>query len=439
MMKPIQWKKLTKAEQSKILKRPHKPGEDNIYQKVKDIIDVVRAEGDAACLRLTQKWDGVDLVSLEVSKEEFEEARQALNDSTRRAISRVIKQLEAFHEPQLQKELRVETSPGVLCESLPRPIQNVGLYVPGGTAPLISTVLMLGVPAKLANCPNKIMCSPPNREGRLAPAVLVAAELCGIYKIYKLGGAQAIAAMAFGTKTIQKVDKIFGPGNAWVTQAKLQVSQESLGALSDLPAGPSEVMVIADKKGNPITIAADLLSQAEHGMDSQVMFVCTDPLLMKQVYEAIQTQLKTLPRREFVEKALEKSAFIVVDQVLEALLIANEYAPEHLILQIEQPRHYLEVIQNAGSVFLGPWSPEAAGDYASGTNHVLPTGGYAKSVSGLSVRDFMKSMTVQELSRDGLRDLADTIRELAMLEGLEAHRRAVDLRLEGGDLCKTRS
>jgi histidinol dehydrogenase len=291
---------------------------------------------------------------------------------------------------------------------------------------------MLGVPAKIANCPTRIMCSPPRQEGGIDPNILVAAQLCGIEKIYKLGGAQAIAAMAYGTETIPKVDKIFGPGNSWVTQAKILVSQDAAGAIYDLPAGSSEVMVIADSSANPEFIAADLLSQAEHGGDSQVMLVCTDIDVSNKVSEAIERQIKVLSRRTIAEQALKNSCLIIVDNVIDAVGIANEYAPEHLIMQVEEPRRYLEKIQNAGSVFLGPWSPESAGDYASGTNHVLPTYGFAKNLSGLSVRDFMKTITIQELTRGGLTDIADTIRRLTTIEGLGAHKNAVDIRL-GGD------
>jgi histidinol dehydrogenase len=431
MLSLIIWKELLKNEQVKLLQRPAHENANDLANQVQTLVNRVRTGGDKACKEMTKQFDGVDLACLEVQRQEFEEARQQVSSSTRQAILRVINQLNAFHQPQIVKNIQVETSPGIVCESQCRPIQRVGLYIPGGSAPLLSTVLMLGVPAGIANCPVRIMCSPPLKNGSIDPNILVAAELCGIEKIYKLGGVQAIAAMAYGTATIPKVDKIFGPGNAWVTQAKIQVSQDVAGAIYDLPAGPSEVMVIADSEADPEFIAADLLSQAEHGSDSQVMLVSTDMNIAKAVNEAIQRQIASLPRRFIAEQALRNSCLILVESIAEAIDIANEYAPEHLIMQIEEPRKYLEKIQSAGSVFLGPWSPESAGDYASGTNHVLPTYGFAKSLSGLSVRDFMKTITIQELTKNGLADIADTIRELATIEGLDAHKKAVDIRLGG--------
>lgn len=431
MLTPIIWKELLRVEQDQLLQRPCRENEGNFLEQVQEIIDRVRSQGDVACLELTKKFDGIDLVDFEVQEEEFESARAKVSDATRQALLRVINQLNAFHSPQILKDIKVETSDGIVCESVSRPIERVGLYIPGGTAPLVSTVLMLGVPAKLANCSLSIICSPPQKNGSIDPAILVAAELCGIKKIFKIGGAQAIAAMAYGTQTVPKVDKIFGPGNAWVTQAKMLVSQNAAGAMYDLPAGPSEVMIIADSHANPEFIAADLLSQAEHGSDSQVMLICTDIDLSHKVSKAIERQIKTLSRRIIAEQSLKNSYLIIVDSIFDAVDIANDYAPEHLIMQVEQPRRYLKKIQNAGSVFLGPWSPESAGDYASGTNHVLPTYGYAKSLSGLSVRDFMKSITIQQLTKEGLTDIADTIRTLATIEGLEAHKKAVDIRLGG--------
>lgn len=431
MLSPFIWKNLLKDEKINLLKRPLKKSEEDFVVKVKEIINRVKYQGDMACREMTNTFDGVDLASFEVTPEELEDAQKKVDDKTRQAILRTINQLNAFHLPQRLKDIKVETSKGIFCESQSRPIQRVGLYIPGGSAPLVSTVLMLGVPAKLANCPLRVMCSPPRPTGDIDPNILVAATLCGIEKIYKLGGAQAIAAMAYGTESIPKVDKIFGPGNSWVTQAKMLVSQDVLGAIYDLPAGPSEVMVIADNCADPEFIAADLLSQAEHGCDSQVMFVCTDINMAKKVNQAIECQMKGLSRRKIAEQSLKNSCLMIVDDVLDAIDIANEYAPEHLIMQVEEPRTYLDKIQNAGSVFLGPWSPESAGDYSSGTNHVLPTYGFAKSLSGLSVRDFMKSISIQELTRDGLFDIADTIRIFATIEGLDAHKNAVEIRLRG--------
>ncbi len=433
MLSTIIWKKLSTTEQLKLLQRPCRENASEFNGKVQDIIHRVRTQGDVACKEMTKQFDGVDLACLEVQADEFKEARKKVSDATRRAIMRVITQLSVFHSPQILKDIQIKTSAGIFCESQARPIQRVGLYIPGGSASLVSTVLMLGVPAKIANCPIRIMCSPPQQAGNIDPPILVAAELCGIEKIFKLGGAQAVAAMAYGTETIPKVDKLFGPGNAWVTQAKMLVSQDAAGAVYDLPAGPSEVMVIADSYANPDFIAADLLSQAEHGSDSQVMLICTEMDLSNKVNEAIKRQISVLARRAIAEQALKNSCAIIVDSVLDAISIVNHYAPEHLIMQVEQPRRYLEKIHSAGSIFLGPWSPESAGDYASGTNHVLPTYGFAKSLSGLSVRDFMKTISIQELTQDGLADIADTIRELATIEGLEAHKKAVDIRLGGGD------
>jgi len=429
MLTPIIWKKLLKNERSQLLQRPVQENNVDWIKQVQDILNRVRLEGDRACLQMTQQYDGVDLASCEVKKEEFVVAREKVSEDTRRAMIKVMKQLNAFHAPQKIGDIKVETATGIVCESVSRPIQRVGLYIPAGSAPLVSTVFMLGVPAMLANCPLRILCSPPQKSGEIDPHILVAAELCGITQLYKLGGAQAIAAMAYGTETIPKVDKIFGPGNSWVTQAKILVSQNAAGAIYDVPAGPSEVMIIADQYANAEFIAADLLSQAEHGHDSQVFLVCTDMDLAKQVTVEMMRQIKALSRRITIEHALKNSHLIWVDTLMEAIDMANDYAPEHLIMHIVDPRRYIENIQNAGSVFLGPWSPESADDYASGTNHVLPTGGYAKSLSGLSVRDFMKTISIQELTKQGLNDIADTINVLATLEGLDAHKNAVNIRL----------
>ena len=344
---------------------------------------------------------------------------------------KVIEQLNAFHSQRTPIDIRVETSPGIVCETRKLPIERVGLYIPGGSAPLVSTVLMLGVPAQIANCPLRVLCSPPTKEGAINPYILVAAELCGINKVYKVGGAQAIAAMAYGTETIPKVDKIFGPGNSFVTLAKMLVAQDVMGAVCDLPAGPSEVMIIADRSANPEFIAADLLSQAEHGSDSQVMLICTDAEVADKTKQAVMDQINNLSRRSIAAAALKNSYLILVDTVKEAIAVANEYAPEHLIVQVAEARSYLTEIKCAGSVFLGNWSPESAGDYVSGTNHVLPTYGFAKSLSGLSVGDFMKIMTVQELTKEGLNSVAWTIKELTEMEGLDAHYNAVTLRLRG--------
>ena len=396
----------------------------------------MQIEGDNALREMTMQYDCVQINEFKVSSDAFIQARSAVKDSTVKALERAIAQLSAFHSKQKTADLCVETSPGIMCQRQSRPIQRVGLYIPAGSAPLVSTVLMLGVPAKIAGNPLRILCTPPRLDGTVDPAILVAAQLCGIEHVYRVGGAQAIAAMAYGTQSIPKVDKIFGPGNAWVTQAKICVSQEVDGAIYDLPAGPSEVLVIADETANPAFVAADLLSQAEHGADSQVLLLCTNRSLIDNIRVAIEEQIATLSRKHIAMQALENSRLIYVADLKEAFSISNEYAPEHLILQIKNPNAYIQDIKCAGSVFLGPWSPESAGDYASGTNHVLPTYGFAKKLSGLSINDFMTYITFQELTQEGLADIAPTIAELTGIEGLDGHQRAIDIRLEAS---RTRS
>lgn len=433
MLKTIIWKDTSPKEQARLLQRSVKTDDLAFTEKVKQIIQSVRFEGDVAIKRLTKIYDGVDLAKLQVSQVECENARDQVKEAELKAMERAISNIRKFHELQKPVDIKVKMSLGVTCESLAKPIQRVGLYIPSGTAPLISTVLMLGVPAEIAGCPTRILCSPPRKDGTLDPHIIIGAKLCGVEKIYKIGGAQAIAAMAYGTETVPKVDKIFGPGNSYVTQAKMMVAQDPVGALCDLPAGPSEVMVIADKTANPEFVAADLLSQAEHGVDSQVILICTDSALIDEIGDAMMQQMQFLPRSEFIIQALTHSRALLVDTIGDAIAVVNDYAPEHLILQVRDPRSHLDAIQNAGSVFLGPWSPESVGDYASGTNHVLPTYGYAKSLSGLSVRDFMKMMTVQELSKEGLSSIAETVKTLARIEGLMAHEQAVSIRFSGGD------
>jgi histidinol dehydrogenase len=429
MIQPIVWKELSNNEKKKILMRPVFAMKDEIVAQVKSIINEVREDKDAACIKMTKAFDGVDISDLTVSDEELDIARKEVSQRAIDAMKKIIENLYAFHVPQKLNDYKVETSPGIICENQIRPLQRIGIYVPSGTAPLVSTVFMIGVPSQIAGCPTRVLCSPPDTNGRINPNILVAAKLCGIHKIYKLGGAQAIAAMAYGTQTIPKVDKIFGPGNAYVTEAKIQVSLNAEGAQYEIPAGPSEVMVIADSDANPEFVAADLLSQAEHGTDSQVMLISIDKTLANKVSEQIEFQLSYLRRREIAAQSLKNSRFIIVDTVFEAIDIANDYAPEHLILQINAPRYYVDKIVCAGSVFLGPYSPEPVGDYASGTNHVLPTYGHAKSLSGLSVRDFIRTISVQELSREGLQSIAETIREMTTIERLDAHQKAVDIRL----------
>lgn len=429
MMQCVIWNDLSTAEQEKILQRPAAVSNQNALQQTQQIIERVRQEGDTAVKYFTKLYDNVDLEQLQVFTAEFDAAEDLISDVAKAALQQAFENLQLFHQAQLPKNIRLETSLGVLCEMQTRPIQSVGLYVPGGTATLPSTVLMLGVPAAIAGCPQRVLCSPPNHDGSINPHILFAAKLCGIDKVYKIGGAQAIAAMAYGTETIPKVYKIFGPGNSWVTRAKILVAQGADGADYDLPAGPSEQMVIADKLANPAFVAADLLSQAEHGIDSQVMLVCDDPLIAAKVNQEIVSQIQSLPRKAIAEKALVNSYAIVAKNLMQAIEIANRYAAEHLILQVQNPRDYIQNIESAGSVFLGPWSPESVGDYASGTNHVLPTYGYCHSFSGLGVADFMKRITFQELTFAGLQNIAPAVETLATIENLEAHRRAVSIRL----------
>lgn len=427
-MKQFTWAKLDRAERKAALARPESSSSFELASGVRETINAVKFEGDAALLRLTEKFDRVKLSAIEVSPEEKAEASRMVGPKARAALERAVRQITAFHEAQLPTEIRLEVTKGIVCERSYRPIDAVGLYVPGGVTPLPSTVLMLGIPARLAGCPEVILCTPPSPEGNINPHLLLAAELVGVKRVFKAGGAQAIAAMAYGTATIPKVNKIFGPGNAWVTEAKLQVAQDPKGAAVDMPAGPSEVMVIADKEANPEFVAWDLLSQAEHGPDSQVVLVSPSREILSQTVTEIEKALTQLPRREIATKALEHARFFLAANMVEAIEISNAYAPEHLILQAENHNQYRAQIRNAGSVFLGAWSPESVGDYASGTNHVLPTYGYAKAFSGLGVDSFLKAITFQELTREGLEDIGPTVEKLAELEGLDAHRLAVAVR-----------
>lgn len=431
MLQIIQWQTLSVQQQEEVLLRPSTPNRASL-QKTQEIIDAVRVEGDAALKRLTQLYDRVTLDNLRVNEAEFMAAEKIVNDTVERALKNAAANIEKFHQAQYPNNLQVTTSPGIECALEWRALARVGLYVPGGTASLPSTVLMLGIPAKIAQCPIRILCTPPRPDGSVDPNVLVAAKICGINQVYKIGGAQAIAAMAYGTESIPAVDKIFGPGNSWVAQAKLLVAQDAAGASFDLPAGPSEQMVIADKTANPAWVAADLLSQAEHGVDSQVILICDDVNFAEQVNLEIQKQIKLLPRREIIIQALAHGRTIIVADIETAIVISNRYAPEHLILQIKNPRDHIKYITAAGSVFLGPWAPESVGDYASGTNHVLPTYGYARNCSGLAVTDFMLRITFQELTQQGLVNLAPTVETLAAVEKLDAHRRAVSIRVMPG-------
>ena len=425
-MRTVVWQSLSESQQDSVLERPAITEGANITATVSDVIAKVRNEGDAALKELTEKFDRVTPKSIRVSSDEIEEASARLTPEMKQALEQAYSNIAKFHEAQKPQPIKVETQPGVVCEQVTRAINTVGLYIPGGSAPLPSTVLMLGVPAQIAGCRKVVLCSPPP----IADEILYVAKLCKIDEVYNVGGGQAVAAMAYGTESVAKVDKIFGPGNAFVTEAKRQVSNDFRGAAIDMPAGPSEVLVIADETADADFIAADLLSQAEHGPDSQVVLVTPSPLIADQVTEAVQKQLKELSRATIAQQALASSLIIIAESITQAIAISNFYGPEHLIVQTKNPRELLPLLDNAGSIFLGDWSPESAGDYASGTNHVLPTYGYTKTYSSLGLADFSKRMTVQELSADGLKGLAPTVVTMAEAEGLDAHKRAVTIRVE---------
>lgn len=425
----LNWSSLSTQERRQALRRPAQQGTAELQDRVREIVREVRDRGDRALLEFTRRFDGVALQAIEVGTAEFAAAETTLNAEQRQAIDRAIANVRRFHEAQIGAPLRVETSPGVVCERHFRPIDAVGLYVPAGVAPLPSAAIMLAVPARIAACPTRIMCTPPRRDGTADPTVLTIANLCGVRRVFKLGGAQAIAAMAYGTESVPKVDKIFGPGNAWVTAAKLLVANDPEGAALDLPAGPSEVLVVADATARAEFVAADLLAQAEHSADAQVMLVTTSSALAEQTAAEVEAQMRKLDRMDTLRKSIEHARCFVVDTLDAAIELSNTYAPEHLILQVANPREWLSKIRNAGSVFLGAWTPETIGDYCSGANHVLPTYGFAKAYSGLSLHDFLKRMTVQELTSDGLRELGPTAITLAALEGLDAHANAVRVRL----------
>ncbi|NAX22115.1 histidinol dehydrogenase [Vibrio sp. V39_P1S14PM300] len=425
-MRTVVWPSLSESQQDSILERPAIAEGANITAAVADVIAQVRKGGDAALLELTAKFDNVTPASIRVPTEEIAAAAERLSDTMKQALDQAYANIAKFHKAQKPQPIKVETQPGVVCEQVTRPIQKVGLYIPGGSAPLPSTVLMLGVPAKIAGCRKVVLCSPPP----IADEILYVARLCGIDEVYNVGGGQAIAAMAYGSETVSKVDKIFGPGNAYVTEAKRQVSNDFRGAAIDMPAGPSEVLVLADETADPDFIAADLLSQAEHGPDSQVVLVTPSPVLADQVTDAVKRQLQALSRASIAQKALASSLIIIAESLTQAVSISNYYGPEHLIVQTKNPRELLPLLDNAGSIFLGDWSPESAGDYASGTNHVLPTYGYTRTYSSLGLADFSKRMTVQELSAQGLQNLAPTVVAMAEAEGLDAHKRAVTIRVE---------
>lgn len=432
-IKLVYWNTLTETAQQNLLCRPFVAEMKGLETEVKKIVARVKSEGDQAVCDYTLRFDQVDLTAFTeftaLPKSMLQTAEDQLDESTKSAIKIAYQQIYRYQSALLPQPLLTAGPYDLICQRLPRAIPKVGLYVPGGSAPLLSTVLMLGVPAQLAECREVVLCTPPKKDGSVAPEILFAADLCGIEKIYRVGGAQSIAAMAYGTATIPKVDKIFGPGNRYVSQAKILVSQDAEGASIDLPAGPSELMIIADEKANASVVAADLLSQAEHGEDSQVWLLTTHVALAQAVQNAVQTQLAQLSRRQIAEKALAQSAIILVDNIKQALQLANQYAPEHLSLQLENPKKFLPQIENAGAVFMGYWMPETLGDYVTGANHVLPTGGWARSYSGLSVNDFVKYISVQGVSQDGLLSLAQPAQCLANIEGLQAHANAIKHRL----------
>ncbi len=424
------WSELDNDAQQALLQRPAVADDARIREGTRNIVARVRAEGDAALADLTRQYDHADVTTLKVGADEFAAAGELLTVAQKDAIDVAIDNVRRFHEAQMPSACRVETMPGVICERVSHAIDAVGLYVPAGTAPLPSAAIMLAVPAAIAGCPVRVLCTPPRPDGTADPSVLIAAQRAGVNDVYKVGGAQAIAAMAYGTATIPKTCKVFGPGNAWVTCAKTLVSADPDGAAIDMPAGPSEVLVIADAAASAAFVAADLLSQAEHGADSQVVLVTTSRSLADAVAAELEQQLRTLSRRDIARQALANSRILVVDNLRDATEVSNRYAPEHLILQVDSPRRLLPQLRNAGSIFLGEWTPESVGDYCSGTNHVLPTYGFAQTYSGLGVDQFMRQMTLQELSREGLAGLADTVVTLAGLEGLDAHAAAVTRRLE---------
>ena len=429
-MKRIPWCAIDDTQRAGMLRRPTQQAAATVTASVAELINEVVVRGDAAVRELTQRFDGVALTDFGVTAEEFAAAEASLAAPLRAAIDEAAARIEQFHRAGMPLAYAIDTAPGVRCERVLRPIRRVGLYVPAGSAPLPSTALMLGVPAQLAGCTDAVLCTPPRPDGSADPAVLYAAARCGIDRVFKLGGVQAIAAMAFGTDSVPKCDKLFGPGNGYVTEAKRQVAMAEGGAAIDMPAGPSEVLVIADDGANAAFVAADLLAQAEHGPDSQVILLSDSDGLLDRVDREVELQLATLSRADIARAALAASRSIKVDTLEQAFAVSNAYAPEHLIVALRDARAWLSLVQAAGSVFLGDWAPEALGDYCSGTNHVLPTGGAARFCGGLSVASFQVAITVQEVQPHGLAAIGPCAVELATAEGLDAHRRAVTLRMD---------
>ncbi|MCE1155356.1 MAG: histidinol dehydrogenase [Bacteroidales bacterium] len=412
---------------SELLQRPQIDS-SALLGTVQAVLDDVRKNGDKAVRAYTERFDKVTITHLEVSKDEMDEAVRSIDPLLKQAIEMARRNIWKFHAEQQHETREIQTSPGVYCWQKAIAIEKVGLYIPGGTAPLFSTVLMLGIPASIAECKEIVLCTPPGKDGKVHPAVLYAAKVAGVHRIFKIGGTQAIAAMAYGTESVPKVYKIFGPGNQYVTAAKQLVSLRDVAI--DMPAGPSEVEVLADDAANPAFVAADLLSQAEHGIDSQSILITVSESLIEKVLEEIERQLHQLPKAEYARKSLENSKIILVGSLEEAVMMTNEYAPEHLIIATRYYKGVAENIVNAGSVFLGNYTPESAGDYASGTNHTLPTNGYAKAYSGVNLDSFVRKVTFQEISRDGLTNLSNAIILMAENEELQAHSNAVKIRLE---------
>lgn len=416
-----------RSEWTSLLERPHRDASE-LRETVQTVLDQIRQYGDSAVKAFEEKFDKVRLDSLAVSEAEMAEAERLVADDLKEALKLAHANIEKFHAAQKFEGEKVETAPGVVCWQKSVAIEKVGLYIPGGTAPLFSTVLMLATPAKIAGCKEIVLCTPPNREGKVNPAILMAAKIAGVNRIFKAGGVQAIGAMAYGTESVPKVSKIFGPGNQFVMAAKQQVSLHEVAI--DMPAGPSEVAVVADDTANPVFVAADLLSQAEHGVDSQVILITNSEALAERVNEEVDRQLALLPRKEIAEKSLEYSKLIIVKDMDEVLEMTNEYAPEHLILAIKDYTSFADRVVNAGSVFLGNYSCESAGDYASGTNHTLPTSGYAKAYSGVNLDSFCRKITFQELTAEGIRSIGPAVERMAAAEQLDAHKNAMTVRLQ---------
>ena len=428
-MRLVDWTRLDEAERADLLQRPGLRDVAPLRAAVQRTIEQVRADGDSTLRALTRRHDGCELGEFLVGDAEFAAAEAQVGGELSAAIDAALARIDAFHRAGVPQPYSVETAPGVRCERILRPIARVGLYVPAGSAPLPSTALMLGVPARLAGCPDIVLCTPPRADGMADAAVLVAARRCGVARVFKLGGAQAIAAMAYGTESVPRCDKLFGPGNAWVTEAKLQVAMDPRGAAIDLPAGPSEVLVIADAGADAEFVAADLLSQAEHGPDSQVLLLSDSDGLLAEVAQQIARQAESLGRRDIVDQSLAHARLVKCADIAQAVQVSNRYAPEHLILAVREPRAWLGAVESAGSVFLGDYAPEALGDYCSGTNHVLPTYGAARAYSGVSVASFLKQITVQEVSAAGLAGIGPDAAVMARAEQLLAHERAVTRRI----------